>query len=83
MLEVAFHSGGVYRYDGVPADVHEQLGRQPVRRKPGGVGVGFLLADATIRRLGGRLSIVPRSGGGSYCEIVLPLETIRTESEEL
>lgn len=25
VLEVAFHSGGLYRYDGVPADVHAAL----------------------------------------------------------
>ncbi|NDZ73729.1 KTSC domain-containing protein [Streptomyces sp. SID10362] len=29
VLEVAFHSGGVYRYDGVPADVHTALMAAP------------------------------------------------------
>lgn len=25
LLEVEFHNGGVYRYEGVPADVHQKL----------------------------------------------------------
>lgn len=29
VLEVAFHSGGVYRYDNVPADVHSALMASP------------------------------------------------------
>lgn len=69
------------RGPGVPEHVLQQLGKQVVTGKPGGVGVGFLLADATIRRLGGQISLGPRPGGGTYCKIVLPLEKIVAEKE--
>ncbi|MDE9590323.1 KTSC domain-containing protein [Xenorhabdus bovienii] len=32
-LEIAFHNGGIYQYDGVPADVHQGLMSAPSKGK--------------------------------------------------
>lgn len=71
------------RGPGVPEHVREYLGKRVVTGKPGGVGVGFLLADATVRRLGGQINLGPRSGGGTHCKIALPLKKIVAEKEAI
>ncbi|MGA5437415.1 KTSC domain-containing protein [Streptomyces cellulosae] len=50
VLEVAFHSGGVYRYDGVPADVHAALMAAPSK---GGYLARFIKGRYVYRRVSG------------------------------
>lgn len=61
------------RGPGLDADMFNQLGKTPVSTKPEGMGVGIYLAQATIDRLGGRLSVSNRADGGTTVEITLPL----------
>ena len=61
------------RGPGLDADMFSRLGRTPVSTKPEGMGVGLYLAQATIDRLGGRLSVMNRTHGGTTFEITLPL----------
>jgi two-component system sensor histidine kinase RegB len=61
------------RGPGLDADMFSRLGRTPVSTKPEGMGVGLYLAQATIDRLGGRLSVRNRTHGGTTFEITLPL----------
>jgi len=63
------------RGPGLNADIHEQLGKTPVTTKDEGLGVGLYLAQATIQRLGGKLSINNREAGGTTLHITLPLLT--------
>ncbi|WP_229804659.1 ATP-binding protein [Paludibacterium paludis] len=59
----------------------EQLARAGltplVSGKPAGMGLGVLLSHATLARLGGRLELVNRLGGGVHARIVLPLNRRR------
>jgi len=61
------------RGPGLDADMFNRLGKTPVSTKPEGMGVGLYLAQATIDRLGGRLSVSNRPDGGTTVEITLPL----------
>lgn len=61
------------RGPGLDAAMFERLGKAPVSTKPEGMGVGLYLAQATIDRLGGRLSVSNRSQGGTTVSITLPL----------
>ena len=63
------------RGPGLSADLHEQLGKTPVTTKTEGLGVGLLLAHATIQRLGGKLAIANRDKGGTSVRITIPLLT--------
>jgi two-component system sensor histidine kinase RegB len=63
------------RGPGLNAEIHEQLGKIPVTTKDEGLGVGLYLAQATIQRLGGKLSISNREAGGTTLHITLPLLT--------
>jgi two-component system sensor histidine kinase RegB len=69
ILEVADRGPGLHE------DVSGQLGRKPVTTKQEGMGVGFYLAQATIERLGGGLTIRNRDQGGTITHIILPLLT--------
>lgn len=50
VLEVAFHSGGMYRYDNVPADVHRALMRAPSK---GGFLARFVKGRYSYRQVSG------------------------------
>jgi two-component system sensor histidine kinase RegB len=63
------------RGPGLSDDLHEQLGKSPVTTKTEGLGVGLLLAHATIQRLGGNLAIENRDQGGTTVRITIPLLT--------
>lgn len=64
------------RGPGIPADLRETLGSAPVEDRPAGMGIGLFLARAALNRHDGRLSFLPRSGGGTIARIELPLERI-------
>jgi two-component system sensor histidine kinase RegB len=63
------------RGPGLSAEIYNQLGKTPVTTKDEGLGVGLFLAQATIQRLGGKLSISNRETGGTTLRITLPLFT--------
>jgi|SaaInlV_100m_DNA_5_1039725.scaffolds.fasta_scaffold05628_3 two-component system, sensor histidine kinase RegB len=60
---------------GVPEEVLAKLGRQLVSQKTEGLGMGYFLANASINRVGGRLSIRNLQEGGAETLIELPLVT--------
>ena len=47
------------------------------REQSEGMGMGLLLANATIERLGGSVSLLQRSGGGAHVAIRLPLSGLQ------
>jgi len=61
------------RGPGLHEGVSGQLGRRFVTTKDDGMGVGLYLARATVRRLGGDLSIRNGEQGGTITRITLPL----------
>ncbi|MDH3887956.1 MAG: ATP-binding protein [Gammaproteobacteria bacterium] len=63
------------RGPGLSAEIYNQLGKTPVTTKDEGLGVGLFLAQATIQRLGGKLSISNREANGTTLRITLPLLT--------
>lgn len=50
VLEIAFHSGGLYRYEDVPADVHAAL---MASSSKGGFVARFIKDRYTYRRIAG------------------------------
>ncbi len=63
---------------GLPAELVEFAGKQPVVSKKRGLGVGLFLTYSTINRLGGKISLYNIDTGGACVEITLPLLTIET-----
>ncbi len=60
---------------GLALDAGSRLTRDPAAARHGmGMGMGLLLANATIERRGGTVSASPRAGGGSRVQVALPLE---------
>jgi two-component system sensor histidine kinase RegB len=59
------------RGPGFSAPVLAQAGRVPLTSTTGGAGIGLLLADAAVSRLGGKLRLENR--GGAVARIELPL----------
>jgi two-component system sensor histidine kinase RegB len=64
---------------GLPPELIDFAGRQPVISKKRGLGVGLFLAYSTINRLGGKTSFYNSESGGACVEITLPL--LNTENE--
>ncbi len=52
-------------------------GRAFVTTRAEGTGIGLFLAHAAVERLGGRIALASREGGGAVTRIELPLEKIR------
>lgn len=69
------------RGPGLSDEIARQLGKAPVTTKSEGLGVGLYLAHATVSRLGGKLSINNRTGGGTELCISLPLLTNETGTD--
>jgi two-component system sensor histidine kinase RegB len=61
---------------GVRSDLAPRLGQPFVTGKPGGLGLGVYLARAVIERLGGSLTITPRTGGGTLASVCVPLAAL-------
>jgi two-component system, sensor histidine kinase RegB len=57
---------------GINLELSEQLGTRIVSTKESGMGVGLVLSQATINRLGGTASIYPHPDGGSLTEVAFP-----------
>lgn len=58
---------------GIPRELAEQLGTTIQSGKPGGMGVGLVLSQATLGRLGGSVSLFPQQPHGTLTVIELPL----------
>jgi two-component system sensor histidine kinase RegB len=63
---------------GLPPELLEFAGKQPVVSKKRGLGVGLFLTYSTINRLGGKINLYNRESGGACVEITLPLLTTET-----
>lgn len=64
---------------GLPPEMLNELGQHSLSTKgEQGMGIGLLLANATLARLGGEISFVARHGGGVVARVILP--THSTES---
>lgn len=64
--------------DDGPGLVHEaaQAAGRAVFSSKGGMGVGLVLANATLQQLGGQVRLRPREEGGTRTEIDLPLRNL-------
>lgn len=58
---------------GLPPELINFAGKQPVISKKRGLGVGLFLAYSTIKRLGGKINLSNCESGGACVEIILPL----------
>jgi two-component system sensor histidine kinase RegB len=75
-LVIQVHDRGA----GLSSAVSASVGREPVTTKAEGLGLGLFLAHAAIRRLGGKVSLRSRSGGGASTQVRLPLVALDTSS---
>ena len=69
MLEIDILDRG----PGISPQLRERLGRGPVGARPGGHGLGLLIANSAIERLGGSVLLRDREGGGTCARVELPL----------
>ncbi len=65
---------------GIPATEHERIFERFYRLDPnltrgvGGTGLGLYICRELVRRMGGRIRVEPREGGGSIFSFELPLD---------
>ena len=59
---------------GIPTEIADSLGKTYVSRKQGGLGLGVLLSQASIERLGGEVTLTGVPGPGTLLEIRLPMQ---------
>lgn len=65
---------------GLPPELVDFAGKQPVVSKKRGLGVGLFLTYSTISRLGGKINFSNLTPGGACVEITLPL--LHTEDND-
>lgn len=65
------------RGPGLAPEVRARVGASVVTTKGEGLGLGLFLAHTTLHRLGGRVALAPRAGGGTLCRLTLPLAPVR------
>lgn len=58
---------------GLPPELVNLVGKQPMISKKRGLGVGLFLTYSTIQRLGGKINLYNSDTGGACVEITLPL----------
>lgn len=63
------------RGPGLPSEVEKRPGAGFFSTKSGGTGIGLLLANATLERLGGQVSLLRDTRGGTCTRIDLPART--------
>lgn len=68
---------------GLSPKVASVLGRALVTTKEAGNGLGLYLTQGVIERLGGDLTLSPRSGGGTVARVALPLERLRAAAASI
>ncbi|MGZ3873835.1 MAG: ATP-binding protein [Bacteroidia bacterium] len=67
---------------GLPPELIDFAGKQPVISKKRGLGVGLFLAYSTINRLGGKISLYNNESGGACAEITLPLLNTENNNDD-
>jgi two-component system sensor histidine kinase RegB len=67
---------------GLPPELINFAGKQPVVSKKRGLGVGLFLAYSTINRLGGKIDLYNSESGGACVEIALPLLNTENNNDE-
>jgi two-component system sensor histidine kinase RegB len=60
------------RGGGIAPQVRSRIGKRPVSTKPGGCGLGMLIARFTVERYGSSIRIFDRRQGGTCVQIELP-----------
>lgn len=65
------------RGPGFAPELRDRVGKTPVSGKGKGRGLGLYLSQGIIDRLGGKLRIQPRRGGGTRVEVQLPLAALK------
>jgi len=65
------------RGPGLTPDAVQQAGRPFYTTKGHGIGIGLFLANATIERRGGSVTLRNREGGGAVTEIRLPISNLQ------
>lgn len=68
MLDIQDHG------QGLTAEAAVNAGSAFFTTKEEGRGLGLFLANATIEKMGGKVSLLNREGGGATTEVVLPLK---------
>jgi signal transduction histidine kinase len=63
------------RGPGIPADMRKRVFDMFVTGRPEGTGLGLFLARTAIRRCGGDIQALARTGGGADIRITLPVAT--------
>lgn len=66
---------------GLPPELLDFAGQQPVKSNKQGMGVGLFLTYTTIKRLGGTISFGNSETGGACVEISLPLLTKESDHD--
>ncbi len=61
------------RGPGLHPEAADTVGRQQTSHKEHGMGLGLFLTYATLQRLGGRIDLFERNGGGTCTSLQLPL----------
>lgn len=67
------------RGPGLSPDVAQRAGEAFFTTKKQGLGIGLFLANATIERFGGQVSLQNREGGGAATDISIPLHPLLIE----
>lgn len=58
---------------GIDQNLLSRLGKEAVGNHSTGMGIGLVLANATLERLDGEISLTNQAEGGTQCRILLPL----------
>ncbi|MDO9141776.1 MAG: ATP-binding protein, partial [Methylobacter sp.] len=67
---------------GLPPELIDFAGKQPVVSKKRGLGVGLFLTYSTINRLGGKINFYNSESGGANVEISLPLLHVENNNDD-
>lgn len=67
VFQVLDHGGGLAPH------AETLIGKAPFSTKDQGLGIGLFLAQATIRRLGGKMTLFNHESGGACTRVALPL----------
>lgn len=71
-LNITIHDRG----PGLTPELTAQAGKAIFTTKGAGLGIGLLLANATIERFGGKVWMYNREGGGASVKVNLPLDRL-------
>jgi two-component system sensor histidine kinase RegB len=64
------------RGPGIPVEIADSLGKKYISRKQGGLGLGVLLSQSSIERLGGNVTMQEAAGKGTRLEIRMSLHEV-------